>query len=263
MPRVLIADDDPVSLHFLAAAVSSFGCDVVAADTAAQALSAAKSAPIDLLLLDRRMPGMGGVELLAALRNDGVGAPALATSAEVDATIDVRLRTAGFLDVLVKPLSIETLRAHLLPYLPPDVNHAPPLLDDAAATAAVGNDMRVLRALRQLFVGELAELENACSGNAGVIEADRLHRLRAACGFCGAIALGQAAQGLEKALHDEPANASTLCAEFLRLCRSTRDRLILDGNVSDGTISRRRGLIRTCSTRAMAGHPDDAQSTRA
>lgn len=230
MPRVLIADDDPVSLHFLASAVSGFDCNVMAAATAAEALTLSEWAAIDLLLLDRRMPGMGGAELLAALRGRGVHAPAIATSAEVDAGIAAELRAAGFADVIAKPLSIEALRARLLPYLERCADAAStPLLDDASARAAVGSNLEALRALRGLFATELVELEAELTRSVPALAPERLHRLRASCGFCGAAALGAAAQRLELALREEPATVPAQFGELLRLCRVTREALLSAG----------------------------------
>jgi len=65
LPRLLIVDDDPVSLHFLAEVARGSHCDVVAVPNAAAALAAAHASPLDLLLLDRRLPDMSGAELLA------------------------------------------------------------------------------------------------------------------------------------------------------------------------------------------------------
>jgi len=228
VPRVLIADDDPVSLHFLASAVGDMDCSVLAAASAAEALTLSGLAAVDLLLLDRRMPDMGGVELLAALRGRGVRAPALATSAEVDATIGAQLRAGGFLEVIAKPLSIEALHAQLLPYLGSgeDAPARASLLDDAGANAAVGSNLEALRALRQLFVAELTEIESAWTRGEPKLDIERLHRLRASCGFCGASALAEAARRLEQALRDEPASVAAPLGEFLRLCRMTRDALV-------------------------------------
>ncbi|HST29172.1 MAG TPA: response regulator, partial [Rudaea sp.] len=106
-PRVLIVDDDPVSLRFLQAAVAQSGCAVATADSATTAV--ALTGIFDLLLIDRRLPDIGGVELLHALRERGVTAPAIATSAEIDTATAIQLRAAGFVDVLEKPASVQRI----------------------------------------------------------------------------------------------------------------------------------------------------------
>jgi CheY-like chemotaxis protein/HPt (histidine-containing phosphotransfer) domain-containing protein len=227
VPRVLIVDDDPVSLHFLATAVSGLGCSVVAAANAAEAVTAMEWAAFDLLLLDRRMPGGGGVELLAHLRTRHVRAPAIATSAELSPQIAAELRAAGFSDVIEKPVTLAQLQQSLQPYLAPlrpAAANSDDLLDDAAALGSVGSDSEALYALRRLFVEELSELERAWIAGAAAIEQERLHRLRASCGFCGAPALAEAARQLELALRGG-ANAQKPLEDFLALCRATRDAL--------------------------------------
>ena len=222
MPRVLIVDDDPVSLRFLATAVSGLGCSVVTAANAAEAITAMEWAAFDLLLLDRRMPGGGGVELLGQLRARRVTAPALATTAEVSAPITAELRAAGFLDVIEKPIRLPRLQHLLQPYLNTQLAPSAGLLDDAAALMSIGSDAEALYALRRLFVEELCNLEYEWTASSSAVEQERLHRLRASCGFCGAPALAEAARQLEQALRNDNSNAQKLLDEFLELCRSTR-----------------------------------------
>ena len=92
--RVLIADDDAISLRFLDSALQQLGCTTVAVGGLPEALALAGSS-FDLLLLDRNMPGGGGVELLAALRARGIACPAIATSAQITASSPADRRQSG------------------------------------------------------------------------------------------------------------------------------------------------------------------------
>jgi two-component system OmpR family response regulator len=232
VPRVLIVDDDPVSLHFLASAVSGFDCNVVAVASAAEALTAAQEAAFDVLLIDRRLPDQSGTQLLAALRRSGIHAAALATSAELDHGIEAGLRSAGFAACIAKPLTIAALHGLLRAYLPAgDAQPLGALLDDASANAATGSSADVLHALRRLFFDELTQIETDWRRDGSAIEPERLHRLRASCGFCGATRLGEAAQRLEAALRGEAANAPVLLCEFMDLCKLTRERLASAGGL--------------------------------
>ncbi len=220
LPSVLVADDDPVSLAFLTDALRRLGCAPTAAAGGAEALREASSASFDLLLLDCRMPDLGGAALLAALREHGVAAPAMATSAELDPATNARLLDRGFVAVLEKPLTFAELERALRPYLPSSggadapmaTPPTPALLDDASALAALGGSRDALRGLRQLLAGELRTLREQLDGDAARREphqlGERLHRLRASCGFCGANALAAAAAALQRALEanvDDPA----------------------------------------------------------
>ena len=72
------------------------------------------------------------------------------------------------------------------------------MLDDDTGLCASG-DYATLRALRQLLREELIMLDRRLDALAGdrVALDERLHRLRAACGFCGADELATAAQTLQ------------------------------------------------------------------
>jgi two-component system OmpR family response regulator len=238
MPRILVVDDDPVSLAFLAAAIEQLGCVAIAKASGSEALNAAAAEKTDLLLLDRHLPDIDGPALLELLRQRGAFAPAIATSAELDAAASAELRAAGFVDVLPKPttltLLLQLLHRHL--DMPPVSGMVPAsgaqqraILDDASALAAVGGDPNALKALRALFAQELDTLERnfppdpARSGG-------HLHRLRASCGFCGANLLADAVVLLERALRIGDASASERMVEFQQVCRATRQALEADSN---------------------------------
>lgn len=225
--HLLLAEDDPVSRRFLADALRDLGCAVDAHADGDTALAAARAERYDLLLLDLGLPGRGGAALLAALRADpraaSRDAPALATSAELDADRRRSLLAAGFAAALDKPLSVATLRAALRALLP--VLAGRPLLDDARAAAASG-DAETARALRRLFAVELDALANEIDTDALRDDAlrERLHRLRAAAGFCGAGALEDAAALLSTTLH-AGGDPTTALAHFRALLRATREAL--------------------------------------
>lgn len=236
MPTVLIADDDPVSLCFLQTAAESLGCAAMTAADGGQALKLADTRTVDLLLLDLNMPDIGGPVLLHALRARGVHAPAIATSAELDTLAAAVLRAAGFAATLEKPASLDTIDGLLRQYLVLDAGVRPsspvddsptvlPILDDASALAAIGGDHDAMRALRSLFAQELEALErdlqSAIPDSLALCE--RLHRLRASSGFCGAAALAGAAQRLQQALGRDL--ASDAIADFARTCSATRQAL--------------------------------------
>lgn len=220
-PRVLIVDDDPVSLRFLEAAAMQSGCIVATAIDGAAALAA--NSVFDLLMIDRRLPDLGGAELLRALRERGVTAPAIATSAEIDADASAQLRATGFVDVLEKPASVRRIVEIVMRHLP---NPEPILLDDIAALDAIGGDTNALRALRNLLARELEELErDLIHGDLATNPAklgERLHRLRASCGFCGASALAVRAADWQDALRAGNRSTDEQRDAFIAVCRDTR-----------------------------------------
>jgi len=238
--ELLIADDNTLSLRFLADAAVQLGhrCDKASDGLAALALARARR--YDLLLLDVRMPGLDGPAVLQRLRADESAASrasaALATTAANASDLERTLRAQGFIGVLAKPVDLAGLQRALQTGGTPGMVAEPaaayadlPLLDDAAACRSLGSSESVT-ALRQLFLGELDSLPqelDAClalQDLAGL--RDRLHRLCASAGFCGAAQLEHACRRLRSRL----VNASTFCtddlAELRDVAAATRRRLI-------------------------------------
>lgn len=239
MQIILIADDNPLSLRFLGDALSGPRRDCICVADGAAAASAASERHFDLLLLDVHMPRMGGIEALRAIRaGDGPSrrSSALATSAGIDPRQRAELRVAGFLDVLPKPISIAALRAAVAEHLDEAHVFEPPvpephatqegLLDDTTALAATGGDPVILATLRGLLIGELDTLPaevadwQKCRDQHALRE--RLHRLEASAGFCGARGLQAAIVNLRAALHSDPEWPDSAITEFLDACALVR-----------------------------------------
>jgi len=219
---VLVADDDPASRRFLADGMGRLNARVVACSDGVEALALARDRTFDLLLLDCRMPGAGARQVLSALRPDAQArsrdAIAVASSAEMPTAERTALLAAGFSDVLVKPCELADLQ-RLLALLP---NHPVPPLDDQAGLLASG-DQATMQALRGLLRGELellkGELAYVDTDHAAL--AERLHRLRSSCGFCGATTLSTAIIALQEALAQASANVTPCLQRFSRALDAT------------------------------------------
>lgn len=215
-PRVLLAEDDPVSRAFLLEALRGCGLDALALDNGHDALVAAGAERFDLLILDHRLPGLDGDCVLTTLRAQARAcsreSPALATSADPDPALRQLLLLAGFRDMLIKPMDAARLHAGLRNA---GIAMGQSLLDDSAGLAASGN-VETLAALRALFATELDTLarnmEDLCRNDTALLE--RLHRLHAACGFCGALALDAASIALRESVrsHDRARIGAALAA---------------------------------------------------
>jgi CheY-like chemotaxis protein len=233
IPRVLVADDNPLSLQFFHAALTALDIDCVEAGDGTIALELARRGAFDLLLLDVRMPSIDGPEALAQIRarqGPSQHATALATTADNDVTTHTRLRSAGFADVLVKPLGLDVLRAALDRHLP--ATHSREVasasagwLDDGQALAAAGGDRTIASALRDLLVTELhllpAELATIGARRDAHALRERLHRLDASAGFCGVPVLAKAGSTLRAAL-DASLWPEQAIVRFLETCERTR-----------------------------------------
>lgn len=240
MPKILIADDNPVTLRFFAEAMAQlgFGCEL--AHDGAEAVTQARRAPFDLLLFDARMPELDGAQALARIRAESGPSrltPAVATTANADDTTHRALIAAGFADVIAKPVSIDALRVLLARHLGSSNQQATAQtagtasdLDDASALAAVGGDRSILASLRGLLVAELdalpAELDALATRADTTALRDRLHRLDASAGFCGTPSLVGAGATLRAALDTENVWPTAAIVDFLAACAAVRARLV-------------------------------------
>lgn len=110
--RVLLVEDNSVNALLARKLLEREGCAVDWVSDGQAAFAAAKLG-YDLILMDRRMPGLDGLQTTARLRLAGVTAPIVALTA--DAFDDDRrlCLEAGMDDFLVKPLEPAALRAVL------------------------------------------------------------------------------------------------------------------------------------------------------
>ena len=115
-PRVLVADDEDDIRALVGLAVRRAGC-TVATEVAdgTQALTAARTDPPDLAVLDVSMPGAAGLEVCTALRADPAtaGVPVLLLSAGATADDVARGLAAGADAHLAKPFSVAGLVARV------------------------------------------------------------------------------------------------------------------------------------------------------
>ncbi|HEX4480165.1 MAG TPA: response regulator [Rudaea sp.] len=215
--RVLVVDDDAVTLRFFAAALRVIGADMVSVEDGASARTAVDNDTFDLLLIDRHLPDTTGERLLRSLRDAGCTTPAIATSADVDDEIRANMLDAAFDDVIAKPISVERLREIVNRFITVPTQ----LLRDDDALQVLGGHRGSLIALRGLLADELDEVRASCADfdtlDRNVLSA-RLHRLRASCGFCGADALAHAAAKTQTLLDE---NAAVDWLAFLALCAAT------------------------------------------
>src|SRR5437879_13303794 len=68
--RVLVVDDDKSMRRLLADVLGSAGFEVAAAPDGPSGLALLRSSPVDLVLLDNNMPGMGGIEVIGHIRDN-------------------------------------------------------------------------------------------------------------------------------------------------------------------------------------------------
>lgn len=113
--RVLIVDDSKANRLMLSQLVKARGCVVVEADSGKGAIDIVTCQAIDLILLDIRMPGMDGFEVLEflKLREEMRHIPVIVVTALDDLNAAVRCISMGAEDYLMKPYEPTLLGARL------------------------------------------------------------------------------------------------------------------------------------------------------
>jgi two-component system cell cycle response regulator DivK len=109
--RVLIVEDNERNAKLVRDVLSHAGMDVVCAGSGEECLGLAGD--VDVVLMDIDLPGMSGVEALAALRARGVVAPVCALTALAMTDDRARLLAAGFDGYLEKPIDVRELPAQV------------------------------------------------------------------------------------------------------------------------------------------------------
>jgi len=111
--RLLLAEDNPINAMLARTLLRREGAEVVHVETGEAALEALGAGDFDLVLMDVRMPGLGGLEATRALRARGITTPVVALTANAFEDDRRACLEAGMDDFLVKPLSLEALRGAL------------------------------------------------------------------------------------------------------------------------------------------------------
>jgi CheY-like chemotaxis protein len=111
METILVVDDDPIQRMAATLTLRKAGYEVLEAASGEEALESARTHWPDLIVSDVVMPGMNGLQLLAALRQEPRGAAIpviLLTSLAERAQVRLGM-TSGAEDYLTKPFQAEEL----------------------------------------------------------------------------------------------------------------------------------------------------------
>ncbi|MCK6461986.1 MAG: sigma-54 dependent transcriptional regulator, partial [Planctomycetes bacterium] len=110
MIRVLLVEDERYVAESLVALLRASGIDALPCESGEAALDAA---PCDVALVDLRLPGMSGLDLLRHLRERDPSLPVLMLTGHGTITVAVEAMRAGALDFLTKPVEPEVIVARL------------------------------------------------------------------------------------------------------------------------------------------------------
>ncbi len=112
-PKLLVVEDEEAIAAGLRVVLERKGYAVEWVGEGAAALDAVRAAPYDLILLDVRLPGMDGFEVLARLRQEGNLTPILMLTARNQPDDVVYGLKLGADDYVVKPFDLAELLARV------------------------------------------------------------------------------------------------------------------------------------------------------
>jgi two-component system, OmpR family, response regulator len=111
--KTLIIEDDAETAGFIAAGLRSRGHEPTLAANGREGFEIAAHETFDVIILDRMLPGLDGLSVVALLRAEGVSTPVLFLTNLSGVDDRVEGLGAGGDDYLVKPFAFEELLARL------------------------------------------------------------------------------------------------------------------------------------------------------
>ena len=109
LKRILAIDDEPNMRRLLEITLRQAGYQAVPASNGREALEILRQGGIDLAVSDLHMPGMGGLQLLDAMRKDNIEVPVIIVTAQGEIATAVEAMKMGASDYILRPFDLETL----------------------------------------------------------------------------------------------------------------------------------------------------------
>ena len=109
-PKILVVDDERSHRQMIEAVLSAEGYEIAQADNGQAAIDAVAEKFYDLVIMDIRMPELGGIEALKKIKAISPGIPILIMTAYASVGTAVDALKSGASDYLTKPLDIEELK---------------------------------------------------------------------------------------------------------------------------------------------------------
>lgn len=204
-PTVLLVEDEP-ELRWLIAQALSERFDVTTAASGIDGLAQARAQVPDVLLTDWMLPGISGLELVRALRREGLACKAVLITARMEESERIAALQSGIDDFLAKPFSFAELSARL-----GNLGRA------AMAERALRTlNTRLEAANRELASVRAALIQHEKLKSIGVLAAGVLHEIQNPVSYMqGAVAL----------LHEAPRESPERAAELVATIRDGLDRI--------------------------------------
>ena len=110
MPTILIVEDEAKMRRLLELNLGEDGFDTRSAADAEAGLESLQRDPVDLVITDLKLPGMGGLEFLHAVKRMNAALPVIVMTAFGTVETAVEAMKAGASDYVLKPFSLAEMR---------------------------------------------------------------------------------------------------------------------------------------------------------
>ena len=114
MPRMVIVDDEPEVLEELAEVFGEYGYEIETAREGEEALRKVKEKRPHVMLLDIRMPGMDGIEVLRRVREMDPSLGIIMVTAVMEEGLAKEAMKLGAFDYITKPIDLDYLRTSVV-----------------------------------------------------------------------------------------------------------------------------------------------------
>ncbi len=177
MPTILIVDDDAALRESVAETVSDLGYRPVEAADGALALAALTAGTIDAVLLDLRMPGMDGLEVLRRIAAQKNPPPVAVITAVPTADNTIEAMRLGAVDHIAKPIgrdALADLLHRMLTASPAPRAEAPPTEGDLIGNSPAMREVQ--KAIGRLADSDATVLITGETGTGKEVVARAIHR---------------------------------------------------------------------------------------
>ncbi|HEU5394065.1 MAG TPA: sigma-54 dependent transcriptional regulator [Candidatus Methylomirabilis sp.] len=104
--KVLVVDDERPTRLLMEKELPRAGCAVIAVQSGEEALEQLRARDFDVVLLDLKMPGIGGMETLRRIRESGASAEVVVLTGHPDVHSAIEAMKLGAYDYLTKPFKL-------------------------------------------------------------------------------------------------------------------------------------------------------------